>query len=101
MTASRQGRRSPPRMGTCRGPDCDRPSDRAGLCAGHRKQRQRGQELTPLDERLAPLETVIVAGSDLLEAEEDADFDRALGRMLRACERWLAGRGWRPPEVER
>jgi hypothetical protein len=80
----------------CIGPECSEPAARGDLCWGHLKQRERGQTLRPI-EKLTPEEVVIRAGSEFLEAEGDEEYDAARARFLRASERWLLSRGWRPP----
>lgn len=82
----------------CGGPECERPAERDGLCAGHRKQKQRGGPLRPLEERTSIEERVLEAGSDWLEAESDQDFATSRARFLRSAEAWMRARGWRPPK---
>ena len=81
----------------CAFPECGEEAQRYGLCWGHAKQKQRGRGLTPLKEQLTPEEAVLEAGSDWLEAEEDADYRRARARFLVASMRWMRAQGWRPP----
>jgi hypothetical protein len=50
-------------VSTCSGPSCDRVALAHGLCEGHRKQRQRGEPLTPLRPRAA---TASLAAADRL-----------------------------------
>lgn len=64
---------------------CDRPVEKGGLCAGHRKQRQRGDgTLTPLNDalagRLTPAQNLHEAAMRL--ADSDSEDDRAFGRNI-------------------
>jgi hypothetical protein len=58
---------------------------------------QRRGRLTEIQVEASPEEAVLKAGSDWLEAEEDADYERARGRFLGMAQRWLHSMGWRPP----
>jgi hypothetical protein len=81
----------------CYGPRCSEPAERQGLCWGHMKQKQRGQELRPIVS--SPEGRVIEIGSEMLEAEDDGEWDNARIRFLRAAEAMMRALGWRPPMV--
>lgn len=84
------------RVKRCEAPGCEREAHRR-LCWAHSKQKQRGHPLTPVRAAVSPLEQFIIAGNELVEAESDAEWRRALRGMARAGEAWLRARGWSPP----
>jgi len=62
--------------------DCDRPVEKAGLCAGHRKQKQLGKPFTPLNDakagRLTYHQQLVEAAIAFADAPTDDDkgYDR-------------------------
>jgi len=80
--------------------DCDRPVEKSGLCAGHRKQKQRGQSFTPLaanrglpvdsPHRLTYHEALVEAALAVADcdAEDDARWARLDGALCRAAVRF-------------
>lgn len=80
--------------------DCDRPVEKSGLCAGHRKQKQRGQPFTPLavnrglpadsPHRLSYHEAMVQAALELADcdAEDDTRWERLVGALRRAAIRF-------------
>lgn len=81
---TRKDRANPPCI--CQFEGCGRPAE-GDLCAGHRKQRQRGGPLTPLRERSRdawpPLSGAAIRYADA-SAENEGAFARARRRLRRA-----------------
>lgn len=71
--------------------DCDRPVEKAGLCAGHRKQKTLGKPFTPLSDsragRLTYHQVMVEAALALADADSDDDraFDRATDNLRKAA----------------
>lgn len=76
---------------------CGRPVFRSGMCLAHTKQRQRGQALRPIKEKVSPFERVILAGNVLVDAESEDEYRRARASLRSAAEAWLRDEGWTPP----
>lgn len=76
---------------SCTFPDCDRPVEKSGLCAGHRKQKNRGQKLTPLNDaiarRLTPAQNLHEAGISVADAPDDDDdeYNRRVDKHKKAA----------------
>lgn len=89
-------------MAYCSFRDCSEVAERVqedgmALCPGHRKQRSRGQPLTPLAQPMTPTEALLMAAGDWAEAEEDDEYRRAKERAVAACLRLARSMGWKPP----
>jgi hypothetical protein len=73
-------------MGDCSFPGCGHDTMSGELCEGHRKQRQRGQSLSPLAHRPSnALERLTEAAIAYAEADEDEDFARARDNLRKAA----------------
>jgi DNA-binding XRE family transcriptional regulator len=88
-----------PRFGYCRIDGCNDPAEteESGLCAGHRKRKNRGQTVSgPL--RAKPRSrwaAVVEAAIDLADADsaDDQGYERAEKRLAYAAEQWAGGEG--------
>ena len=77
---------------TCTVEGCEKPVEKCGLCAGHRKQRQRHQALKPLrDYAMGAEERLSKAAIRYADAESDKEFDRAR-KLLSKYSQGRAGR---------
>lgn len=85
---------------TCTVDDCGRDVERAGLCATHRKRKQRGRPLSPPVRQYDPRETLELASRAMADADtsedSDADFERARKRLEMAALRFALRKRPRP-----
>ena len=77
---------SPASVAMCSFDDCVHPAESSGLCAAHRKQRQRTGRLVPVVERLEPRARLREAALALADAdsEDDRAYDLAERRFWAA-----------------
>lgn len=72
---------------------CNHPPAPGGLCWGHRKQKQRGRQLTPLQPRgRAPGQVLEAAALNLADAssEDESAYHRAKVRLKMAALRYAS-----------
>ena len=90
---------SPASVAMCSFDDCVHPAESSGLCAAHRKQRQRTGRLVPVVERLEPRARLREAALALADA--DSEDDRAARRAQVRFMKTLKDLGWRKVERKR
>ena len=74
----------------CDGPGCELPAFAHSKCIGHLRQRQRGQPLRPLRERLSAWDRLADAAIDFgnLTTNDDDAFRRARANLRAAARAW-------------
>jgi hypothetical protein len=79
---------------TCSVLDCDKPAERNGLCAGHRKRAQRGSTVAGqlADVNRSPREVLLDACLRYADADDDIEYKRASDTLLKAAESFASRR---------